>query len=60
MIIKNICNILLSAYVITVWKTRKENLRIEIVKNMIVNKSLEMIEIIKHKQDKTIDNVLGN
>ena len=57
---KNICNRLLSAYVITVWKTRKENLRIAILKNMIVNKSQEMIEIIKHKSNQTTDNVLGN
>ena len=56
---KNICNILLSVYVITLWKIRKENLRIAIVKSMIMNKCLEIIET-KHKPNQTIDNALGD
>ena len=55
---KNICNILLSVYVITVWKIRKENLRI--AKSMIMKKCLDIIETTKHKPNQTIDNVLGD
>ena len=32
---KNICNIFLSAYILTIWKFRKENLRIAFVKRII-------------------------
>ena len=51
---------MLSVYVITVWKIRKENLRIAIVKSMIMNKCLEIIETAKYKPNQTIDNVLGD
>ena len=32
---KNICNMFLYIYIITLWKTRKENLRIETLKKML-------------------------
>ena len=57
---QNICNILISTYILTVWKTRKENLRIAIVKKMIINKSQDIINIIKYISKTHIDKVLGN
>ena len=35
---RNICNMFLYIYIVTVWNTRKENLRIGILKHMIVRK----------------------
>ena len=35
---KNICNIFIYIYVITVWRTRKENLRIGVLKKLFVRK----------------------
>ena len=57
---QNICNILISAYILTIWKTRKENLRIAILKKMIINKSQDIINIIKFISKTHIDIVLGN
>ena len=57
---KNMCNIFISAYILTVWKFRKENLRIAILKRIIINKSQEIINIIKYISKTHIDIVLGN
>ena len=57
---QNICNILISAYILTIWKTRKENLRIARLKKMIINKSQDIINIIKFISKTHIDIVLGN
>ena len=57
---QNICNIFISAYILTIWKTRKENLRIGIIKKMIINKSQDIINIIKYSSKTHIDIVLGN
>ena len=57
---QNICNIFISAYILTVWKTRKENMRIAIVKKMIINKSQDIINIIKHISKTPVKKVLGN
>ena len=57
---QNICNIFISAYILTIWKTRKENLRIGIIKKMIINKSQDIINIIKYISKTHIDIVLGN
>ena len=57
---QNICNIFISAYILTVWKTRKENMRIAIVKKMIINKSQDIINIIKHISKTSVEKVLGN
>ena len=57
---KNICNIFISAYILTMWKTRKENLRIAILKHMIINECLRVIETIEHLPDHTCEKVLGD
>ena len=57
---QNICNIFITAYILTVWKTRKENMRIAIVKKMIINKSQDIINIIKHISKTPVKKVLGN
>ena len=45
---KNLCNIFIYFYVITVWRTRKENLRIGVLKHLIVRKFSDYREFIKH------------
>ena len=45
---KNICNIFLYMYIVTIWKTRKENLRIGNLKNMIIRNLNEYQIFIKH------------
>ena len=44
---KTICNIFLYVYIITIWKTRKENLRRGILKKMILKRISEHIDFIK-------------
>ena len=57
---KNMCNIFISAYILTVWKTRKENLRIGILKNMIINKCMGTIDTMKHMPNISLEAALGN
>ena len=56
---RNICNLFISAYILTIWKTRKENLRIAILKNMVINKVLEIINIIKYMPNHISEEDLG-
>ena len=44
---KTICNIFLYIYILTLWKTRKENIRIGILKTMIVKSISEYFDFIK-------------
>ena len=44
---KNICNIFIYLYIVTIWRNRKENLRIGILKSIFIRKLLEYREIIK-------------
>ena len=57
---KNICNLFISAYILTVWKTRKENLRIGILKRMIINKCLGTIDTMEHMPKIVVGTILGN
>ena len=57
---KDMCNIFISAYILTVWKMRKENLRIAILKSMIINKVLGTINIINYIPKTSVESVLGN
>ena len=58
---KTICNIFLYIYIITLWKTRKENLRIGILKHMIVNRVAEHLKFIElipnHKLEKVLEDL---
>ena len=45
---KNICNIFIYLYVITIWRNRKENLRIGNLKWIFVRKLLEHYETMEH------------
>ena len=54
------CNTFISAYILTVWKTRKENLRIGILKTMIINKCITTIDIMKHMPNISVETELGN
>ena len=45
---KNICNIFIYLYVITIWRTRKENLRIGDLKHMILSKFSDYRNFLKH------------
>ena len=45
---KNISNIFIYLFVITIWRTRKENLRIGDLKNIILRKFLDYRNFIKH------------
>ena len=41
---KNVCNMLIASYIICVWRTRKENLRIGILKKIICKKILSLVD----------------
>ena len=53
-------DIFISAYILTVWKMRKENLRIGILKNMIISKSLRIIDIMKYMPKMSVESIIGN
>ena len=55
---KTVCNIFLYIYIITVWKNRKENLRIGILKYKIIRKVIEHLEFLKHIPNKDIEKTL--
>ena len=44
---KTVCNTFLYIYILIIWRNRKENIRIGILKSMIVNKISEHINFIK-------------
>ena len=56
---KSICNVFLYIYIITLWKNRKENLRIGILKKIIIRKVVEHLKFIKfmpnHKFEEIFD-----
>ena len=45
---KNLCNIFIYVYIITIWRTRKENLRIGDLKCMFIRKLSDYKSFIKH------------
>ena len=55
---KTVCNIFLYIYISTVWKTRKENQRIGILKTRIVKRISEHFRFIKLLPNVNLDNVL--
>ena len=56
---RNICNMFLYIYIVTVWKTRKENLRIGILRHMIVRKVSANFVLIKHMPNQSLEKVFG-
>ena len=44
---KNVCNMFRAVYIVSIWRTRKENLRVAILKRVIVNKCLNIIDNIE-------------
>ena len=50
---------ILTAYIITVWRTRKENLRIGKLKTLFVNRVMENIKIRKEISGKTREEIYG-
>ena len=55
---KSICNMFLYMYIITIWKTRKENLRIGILKHMIIRRVIEYLAFLKHMPNHTLEKLL--
>ena len=51
---------LIGAYIVTIWRFRKENLRIALLKVIIVNKCLHMIDTIKHNPNYTVEKYIGD
>ena len=45
---KNICNVFIYVYIITIWRTRKENLRIGNLKSRVVRKVSQYRNFLKH------------
>ena len=57
---KDICNIFIYIYVITVWRTRKENLRIGDLKCSIIRKLSDYKNFIKHMPSKKCKKISDN
>ena len=56
---KRICNLFLVLYICTVWRSRKENLRIGILKNILIRAAKENVEIMKHRTQKSLEDLFG-
>lgn len=56
---RNICNLFIAAYIVTLWRTRKENLRIALVKKAIVDRCFLTMEMIKHSHTHTEEKFFG-
>ena len=54
---KTVCNMFLYIYIITIWRNRKENLRIGILKSIIVKKIVEHLNFIKVLQKSKLDEI---
>ena len=54
---KTVCNIFLYVYILTIWKTRKENLRIGILKKNIIKRISEYFDFIKLLPNTKLDKV---
>ena len=52
---KNMCNMFLYIYIVILWKTRKENLRIGILKNLIIKNMSDHLNFIKHMPDHRLE-----
>ena len=57
---KNVCNLFIAMYILTIWKTRKENLRTALLKRMIINKCQNIIENIKYMPNHTVEKHIGD
>ena len=55
---KTVCNTFLYIYILTLWRSRKENLRIGILKSMIVNRITDHLNFIKLLPNIKLDEVL--
>ena len=56
---KRICDMFLAVYISTVWRTRKENLRIGKLKKFYINKVIDHIRIRKEILGKTLEEIYG-
>ena len=55
---KSICNLFLYIYIISVWRSRKENLRIGILKRLIIRKVEDHLKFIKHMPNHKFEDIL--
>ena len=55
---KSICNIFLYIYILTIWKTRKENLRIGILKHMVIGNMTRYLTFIEHMPNHKLEKLL--
>ena len=56
---KRICTLFLTVYIIIVWRTRKENLRIGRLKRLFIRKATDDIGIMKEILGKTREEIFG-
>ena len=56
---KRICILFLTVYIVTVWKTRKENLRIGKLKNLFIKRVIDDIRIKKEISGKSREEIYG-
>ena len=56
---QRICSMFVAMYIITVWRNRKENLRIGILKKKLISNVIECIELRKHLTKQSSDIIFG-
>ena len=54
---KTVCNMFLYIYILTIWRNRKENLRIGILKSIITKKIVDHLNFIKVLQKSKLDEI---
>ena len=55
---RTVCNVFLYVYILTIWKTRKENLRIGILKSLIIKRVSDYFDFVKFLPNNNLENVL--
>ena len=55
---KIICNTFLYVYILSIWRTRKENLRVGILKKLIIKRASDYFEFIKLLPNTKLDEIL--
>ena len=56
---KRVCNLFLALYICTVWRSRKENLRIGILSSVLKRAIKENLEVMRQLTKKSLEELFG-
>ena len=56
---RRVCNLFLAVYISIVWRKRKENLRIGVLKSLLIRKAHEIMDIRRQVLNKSLEEIYG-